>query len=527
MWDRIGRRSEHQQGRGVGMEHAKWEGPIKGVLFGVVFCLAYIAGWFNSLDQWFLPAGVRVAAMLLAPYRYWPYLLLGDVAAMLLLRVPRIPGDSAIWAYSSSMLLPLVVSAPIVAIRARLKSRAALAKWLPLIAMSMAVWASLSNSLINALLDGPPFGTTLEFFYRRCVGQYLAILAITLPALLWASRSDQVPKPEQFLRDCLLSIAMIAGIFCLIVLPDSVGDYLRIGLMMVMLIPIIFLTFRHGWRGAAVGITLCSFAIAKTLYKFNSEGAFDAPVFIVQHMLVIASCGLLALGYAISTQYIKARSLGIAEQEALQASRTSFLVAERMLREKALSMKEGQLRIEEARKRVVEYLKAIGDYRGALLLNNESVEQNSRLGAHIADIYPLQLEHLGLNAALNSQEFIDARGGGAHVLPLLGRNPTLLSLELQQAAYRCAGNAIDVLSEVQPRAYVIKTRVRKARHRIGIALIVTVREPGDALSTPKSTSAAIELTARVKAHGGILNRRHANRISLWLSESERPDPAPQ
>ncbi|MFZ5638564.1 MAG: MASE1 domain-containing protein [Pseudomonadota bacterium] len=504
------------------MEHAKWEEPVRGAIFGVIFCLAYLAGWFNSLDQWYLPAGLRVAALLLLPYRYWPYLLAGDCAAMLLLRVPRIPVDSATWAYASSVLLPLVVALPIFGIRTRLKTRAEQAKWLPVIAICMAAWASLGNSLVNAMLDGPLSGTTLEFFYRRCVGQYLAILAITLPALLWASRTDAIPQPKHFLRDSLLSFLAIAATFGSIVLPRSIGDNLRIGLMMLMLIPAIFLTFRHGWRGAAIGITLCSFAIAKTLYAFNAEGAYDAPVFLVQHTLVIASCGLLALGYAISSQYATARSLGISESEALHASRTSFLVAERMLREKALTLGQMQQRIDQERKRVVEHLKAIGDLHGALLLNNEAVEHNSRFGAHITDIYPLMLDQHGLNAALNSQEFVDARGGGAHILPLLGPNPSQLSLELQQAAYRCAGNAIDVLSELQPRAYVVKTRVRTSRRRRGIAVIVTVRDPGERQSTPRSANAAIELTARVKAHGGIVKRRHAHRISLWLSEPDEP-----
>jgi len=336
--------------------------------------------------------------------------------------------------------------------------------------------------------------------------------------MLWLGRKDGTPKPRHFLRDTLLSGAFLAAIFCSIVIPEKVGDYLRIGLLLMMLIPIIFMTFRHGWRGAAIGISASCFAVVKTLYYFNAEGAYDAPVFIVQHTLVIASIGLLALGHVISSQYATARALGIAEKEALQVSRTSFLVTEPMLRDKALTMEQMQLHIDSERKRVADYLKSIGDYEGALLLNNESVEHNSRFGAYATDLYPLRLEQQGLNAVLNSKEFSDARGGGAHVLPLLGPNPTHLSLELQLVAYRCAGNAIDVLSELQPRAYVIKTRVRKTTSRRGIALIVTVRDPTHAQSTPKSAKAAIELTARVKAHGGIVKRRHAYRISLWISE---------
>jgi glucose-6-phosphate-specific signal transduction histidine kinase len=509
------------------MELGKWEGPVRGVALGVIFCLAYLAGRFHSLDQWFLPAGVRAAAFLLLPYRYWPYLLVGDCTAMLLLRIPRIPVDNGLWAYSSAVLMPLLSCLAVAGVREKLKTLPEQAKWLPLIAAFLAVWSASSTLAINNVFGGPRDGVTLEFFYVRCVGHFLAIIAIVSPAILWLSRRDATPKPQHFLRDTLLCGAGLILIFCAIVVPQKIGDYLRIGLMSMMLVPVIFMTLRHGWRGCALMLAAACFAVARTLYYLNTEGAYDQPVFLVQHIFVIACFGLLALGHAISTQYATARTLGISEKEAMLASRTSFGVSERVLREKALTLEQMQQRIEEGRKRVAEYLKAIGDFQGALRLNNESVEHNARFGAQIIDIYPLKLEQHGLNAVLNSQEFSDARGGGAHVLPLLGPHPTQLSLELQQVAYRCVVNAIDVLSELTPRAYVIKTRVRRTRQHRGIALIVTVRDPAPPQSTPKSANAAIELTARIKAHGGIVKRRHAYRISLWLPERNTPPAADQ
>ncbi len=501
------------------MELGKWERPIRGIVFGMIYCLAYLAAWFHSLDQWFLPAGVRVVALLLLPYRLWPYILIGDCAALLLMRIPLMSVEKATWVFASSVLLPLTISIGVVALRRNYSSLHDQAKWLPVIAICMAVWSAFSNIVINFALDGPSSATTLEFFYRRCIGQFLGILFFALPTMLWLGRHHLAPKPRHFLRDSALSCLTIALIFIALVVPNDVKEYLRFGLPIAMLVPVIFLTFRHGWRGAATGIAFSSLAVAKTLYALNGDAAYDATIFVVQHAFVVASCGLLALGYVISTQYAIARSLGISEREALQASRTSFLVTERILREKALMLEQMQKRIEGERKRVVEYLKAIGDFQGALLLNNESVEHNSRFGADVTDIYPLKLEQYGLNAVLNSQEFCDARGGGAHVLPLLGHGSMKLSIELQQVAYRCVGNALDVLSELQPRAYVIKTRVRKTKHLLGIILIVSVRDPSEPSSSSKSANAAIELTARVKAHGGVVKRRHAHRISLWLSEA--------
>lgn len=504
------------------MELGKWEVPARGVVLGVIFFVAYIAGWFNSLDQWYLPAGVRVAFFLLLPYRYWPYLLAGDCAAMLLQRVPRIPVDNAAWAYASSVLMPLLSCLAVAGVREKLRSRPEQEKWLPLVAAYLAIWSAASTIAINNVFSGPSDGITLEFFYVRCVGHFLAIIAITSLWMLWLSRHDEAERPPNFTRDTLLFGVVLAAIFCLIVTPRQVGEHLRIGLMQTMLFPIAFMTLRHGWRGAAIGMATTCFAFARTLSHLNMEGAHDAPLFIAQHSLVMASFGLLALGHVISSQFSAARTLGISEKAALRASRTSFLASEPALREKALKMKQMHLRIESERKRVADYLKSIGDFEGALLLNNEAVEHNARFGAYIADIYPLRIEEHGLNAALNSEEFSDARGNGAHILPLLGSNPAHLSVDLQLVAYRCAGLAIDVLSELEPRAYVIKTRVRKVAGCRGIALIVTARDPTQSQSTAKSAKAAIELTDRVKAHGGIVKRRHAQRVSLWLAEPFEP-----
>ena len=48
---------------------------------GLVLALVYAVTCWGarklSLDQFFLPAGVRVASLLLCPPRLWPYLLIG------------------------------------------------------------------------------------------------------------------------------------------------------------------------------------------------------------------------------------------------------------------------------------------------------------------------------------------------------------------------------------------------------------------------------------------------------------------
>lgn len=61
---------------------------VRGMLISVCYCLVFLMLWRFSLDQWYLPVGLRVVTLLYRPYREWPFLLAGDAAAMLFLRIP-------------------------------------------------------------------------------------------------------------------------------------------------------------------------------------------------------------------------------------------------------------------------------------------------------------------------------------------------------------------------------------------------------------------------------------------------------
>jgi hypothetical protein len=51
-----------------------------GLALSALYALACLAKRQISLDQFHLPAGIRVAALLLTPPRLWPYLVLGEYA---------------------------------------------------------------------------------------------------------------------------------------------------------------------------------------------------------------------------------------------------------------------------------------------------------------------------------------------------------------------------------------------------------------------------------------------------------------
>lgn len=81
-----------------------------GLMLALLYAVAYWATRQLSLDQFYLPAGIRVAAVLLCPPRLWPYLLLGEYAYFAQSRVPMIEKYGLTWVIvASAFLMPAVM----------------------------------------------------------------------------------------------------------------------------------------------------------------------------------------------------------------------------------------------------------------------------------------------------------------------------------------------------------------------------------------------------------------------------------
>lgn len=499
------------------MEAAKWTDAAKGLALGTGYCVAYLAMRYLSFDQWFLPAGLRAACFLLLPYRLWPFLIAGDVAALLSVRVPMAEKYSPLWSYASPFLLIGLIAPLVLALRRHLGDARDIARWLPLVAVAIALWSALCNLGLNYSLHGPRSLVTPAKFGSYFVGDFLGILMVMLPALLWCLRRQEAFSPRRFVRDVAIALLAVAALYAAIMLQGRIERSLQLSLLMLMIVPAVFLTFFHGWRGSAVGVVAVNLAIAQTLTYTGIPGAHNTTVFLAQQALAITAVALLALGTVISEHYDTARRSGIAEAHALKMARSSFLSTERVLREHLLYMAQMQLLLDDERKDLAASLKAHGNYAAALDLNSDAVRHRRVFDEQAQALYPIRIEEQGLYAVVHSEAFTGFWAGGADVIFSLRGQPRALSMELQLVAYRCICNAMALLSECDPDEYRIRMRVWSGRRTRGIALFVSASPTAPAHATQAGAAADSLLVARVKAHGGIL-RRHAHRVCVLLSE---------
>ena len=498
------------------MDDAKRNRAIKGLALSAAYCAAYLLAWYYSLDQWFLPAGIRVAALLFLPSRYWPYVFAGDAGALLVLRGPKVDQYGEAWAYLSPFLLMPLIAGMALLFNRKFKTDRERWQWLPLIGISLALWSALSNMILNVALSGPGAFDSFEEYFRVATGQYLGILIVVPPLFVWARRTSHWFTPDNLTRDAFISAGILGAMCFAIVLRHDMEASLMQSLLLLMMLPAVAMTFLHGWRGAALGIVAVNLAIGMTLPRIGVAGAYDATAFVAQQALALAASALLVLGTVISEHYEKARKSGVAEQEAIKLAQSSFFSTEHVLREQLLYLAQMQLGVDDERRDMADWLKTRGHYEAAMDLNTRGVMHRRMFDVQSQALYPMRIEQDGLYAVVHSETFTDFWAGEAEVIYAFRGQPRELSVDLQLVAYRCICHAFALLSECQPDEYRIKMRVWQGRRQRGIVLFVTTPNAAPQV-TQASVAAAALLNARVKAHGGIV-RRDPYRVSILLSE---------
>ncbi|WP_267122681.1 MASE1 domain-containing protein [Xanthomonas sacchari] len=486
----------------------------KGALLSAAYCAAFLLAWRSSLDQWFLPAGLRVTCLLFLPARRWPWLLAGDAAALLLLRVPMIEaGDaSTTWAYLSPFLLMPVVSLLPGAARAHVPDLIRKDGFLLLLALATALWSTLGNMAINTTLGGPSGPAPIDTLIRYWLGDYLGTLMFVLPALLWLRRDEAPARPSQLLHEGLASIAVVALLFVAIAFIDDA--LLRQCVRVLLVVPAIALTLRHGWRGAALGVVLANVAVALSYPKIVEVGAHDEQAFAVQILLAVTATALFALGSRISAGYRHLREFGRVQEQALQFAQAGYLSAERTLRKHVVEYGDINVQMNRMRRDIVEHLRSRGHHAAAMQMTRTGVIQAQLLDEYVTALYPLGIETHGLYHTLRSVTF--ANLCNTEFRWRMRGDPRQLSLGLQLVVYRCVLNAVETL----PRAktHLIEARVWRLRGTQGIVVRVTADASVLDVVRRDHPESDQELSARIKTHGGTYRRRHALVLSFLVSE---------
>jgi MASE1 len=519
------------------MDAHAWKTVGRGLAIGAAYCAAFSILWRYSVDQWYLPAGLRLASLLLLPMRYWPYVFAGDAAAMLNIRAPKAEQYSPQWAYLSPFLLVMLISAVPLYVRKKLSTREHIVKWLPLIALVGCIWSTVAGRLINIVLQGPTPPFTVERFIGFCVGDFLGILMVLLPCLLWQQRNQWRNTRTHIMQSLAIAVLMVAALFGAAMIPAKVGTEIRLLPLVFMLLPLVYLTTLHGWHGAAVGTLLVNVAISLALPQIHSIGTADPVVLIAQTALAATSGGLLAIGIRVSSLHersgesLRSELLSIQlqqqqnrETETMGAVRSMVQSFEQQFREKSLLLAYARDDLDAYRNAVAQTLKDEGLYQQAMDAISAGVESSRALVRHSERLYPVEIETYGLHAVLLSEYFQDRWSGRIHLQctvpsPSSSKRPPL-SLPLQLVAYRAICSGMDLLASMEPTEYILRMRQWRRGGRKGLTVFIDCSPTTTFALTSNAQQALQELAMLARAYDGTFQHRHTHRIGFLVSEPQ-------
>lgn len=231
-----------------------------------------------TFPHWILTAGLRLSCLLLVPVRYWPALALGELLPMVENALLCIPQFGTPWAISASVPMIVLCMACIKPMRARwsyYSPDGRLNKVFLLgatLACALLTAIKTSVTTLTALMDSPGAWPDIDlhlYFWAYLLGSYLGALTLTPMILALKQRFDEqgffsmtMLTRSPLFRDTM-AIVPILGMLCWYAFSthDEVAKQLA---RFAMLVPVVAMTWRHGWHGGAIAGMVSSIASAAT-----------------------------------------------------------------------------------------------------------------------------------------------------------------------------------------------------------------------------------------------------------------------
>ncbi|HUA78931.1 MAG TPA: MASE1 domain-containing protein, partial [Dyella sp.] len=233
------------------------------------YVIAYLLLRPYSNGVWAITGGLRLSVLLLLPYRYWPVLALADVGPLVYDNYPCLAQYGLTWTICNS-IPPILYAMPVVwwcrrelamFPSKRLVRVNALLLCVTLVSL---VWAITTLAVLATVsppsVAAPPYHIHKLDVVQIFLGKYAGILTV-LPMVLVLKLQKSAPWQQRLLGWARSQLALESLVLLLPTLAVLYWVNHRASLdakqviRMAMFLPVAWLTIKHGWRAAAIGIT--------------------------------------------------------------------------------------------------------------------------------------------------------------------------------------------------------------------------------------------------------------------------------
>jgi two-component system, NarL family, sensor histidine kinase FusK len=524
----------------------------------VSYALLYIALHPITTAHWPIHAGVRLACLLLLPYRFWPALLIGEAVPNFYEVLPCLDTLGRNWVIARS-IPPLLPIMPIVWwCREKMPPFPAKhlvdIKALIICILLCSVGGMLYSSFAYSLLSQRDQTVSIPIIsILFLLGPYLAILTV----VPWVAITKLDYRPghlKEQVRHVVSSklfldtvALLIPSIVILAWLRSIVKEPLDEIASMAMFLPMAWLTLKHGWRAAAVSGTI---AILCICVPIPLDAILDPKNYAAMAFLAVGVTSLFVLGARISTQLIQEEKERHSALNVQRLARQTMQLGEQRMRQtsQALEYLAGTLHVTNSRlleqmRRIVPNIESHAFYRQAMAAQTQVYQLAESM-------HPVAWRERGLPAALNDTvaRALD-EAGIAYRCEITGRGFTRLAPSVLTVTYRVVCEAIVYVTsrlacnrvrlvlrggETHGRRWVV-LRVEGVLEDTGVANAVYFSEERQRLAAKLGASMldAPEIRDHVSIFDGVLHMRTPEgklRITALLhdvpQEAQRPASTP-
>jgi two-component system, NarL family, sensor histidine kinase FusK len=436
-----------------------------------------------SVREWEILAGLRLAALLLLPYRYWPALVLGECGYYVYQAIDCVGTWGVAWSLCAAPP-PIIYVIPIMYwVRQRWSPiekhvihmgrllACALILSVVLAVRSISLFFVMKHLPSGYVVDYPVF--TTDYF----LGNYLGILSITPLALLiyqvmdgmtWRQLNRRIASSRLLFESMCLVAPLLAFLFW-IALTASSETQVRQIVQIAMFLPIVWLALRHGWQGAAVGG-----AAATCVVMILTPAHHDYDTFRAEAIVAFAISTMLLMGGRIAALDYSATQERIDFRMALALAQRNVYVGEMQLRMTSQALDQVRETVQAGFTLMMgrlRHLQPAVDDRGYQRHASFAQDQLFRL----ADgLYPVALRERGLPNALRDGTLarVLGEGGLAYACDLRGY-VSKLSSTLRMTIYRVIWEAITD-GCLKKDVSQIRVRVRGTDRHSRLGVVMTI-----------------------------------------------------
>jgi two-component system, NarL family, sensor histidine kinase FusK len=411
------------------------------VAVALAYALAYCVVRPFSDAHWSLTSGLRLACLLLIPYRYWFALAVGEVGPLAYSVFEHV-GMYGVVTASIWSIPPIVVAMPAVWFCRR---RLGLFPAQRVIDMKALLICALGSSMLWALVTyagfltaDPTMHATPVMLAGVFVGSYVAVLTIvTWPLFFRIARNGRSLRGmvTEAMHSTLTWDTLLYALPALLAISFAsayLGSESAAVLQMSLFLPVAWLTLKYGWRGAAVtGPVAVACVCALTL------SVPDPIVIQAQFFVAFAVTFLFLMGARIASQIHAQEQERLTVGKALGVVQQVLHQGEVRLRQTsaALEIVGGNVSISQSR--VLQKVQRFLSPDERAVLNREASATKNRIYGLAESMHPVAWRERGLPAALRESigRILD-EGDIAYECVIQGRGLSKLAAPVHQAIYR-------------------------------------------------------------------------------------------